>query len=237
MADPYYLWFPGDYHRDTGDLSLLEHGAYRVMLDYYYSNETLPSDRMRLYRLCRASTKDEQHAVDVIADRFFVQNGNGLKNKRADAEIEKRKAFIINQHRKGMLGAMARWGGKDSTGMAVAMPEASPKVWPDDGLPSPSPSPSPDLSPDLRKDLKPKPFARTRAKKPPGPVRGVSWDEKFSGITPEMMTLWAKAYPAVDLPRELYAMDQWLIANPNKRKKNCYRFITNWLSRKQEKSR
>ena len=30
-------------------------------------------------------------------------------------------------------------------------------------------------------------------------------------------------------------MRQWLISNPNKRKKNYRRFITNWLSRSQEK--
>jgi hypothetical protein len=63
------------------------------------------------------------------------------------------------------------------------------------------------------------------------------WDGKFTGITPQMMTLWGKAYPAVNLTKELYAMDQWLIANPEKRKKNYYRFITNWLSRKQERAR
>jgi hypothetical protein len=67
-------------------------------------------------------------------------------------------------------------------------------------------------------------------------VLPVSWDRTFSGITPEMTQTWAKAYPACDIAQHLYRMDQWLLSNPAKaKKKNFYRFITNWLSKAQEK--
>ena len=46
---------------------------------------------------------------------------------------------------------------------------------------------------------------------------------------------WKKAYPAVDIKQEILKAKQWLIDNPAKRKKNVSRFITNWLSRKQER--
>lgn len=86
----------------------------------------------------------------------------------------------------------------------------------------------------------PKPIAPSREKGNGSATKrsyALSWNLKFDGITPDIMEGWEKAYPAVNIPRELYAMDQWLIANPDKRKKNYYRFITNWLSRKQERAR
>jgi hypothetical protein len=47
---------------------------------------------------------------------------------------------------------------------------------------------------------------------------------------------WAAAYPACDINRELNAMIEWIKANPAKGKKSNYRrFITNWLSRSQDR--
>jgi len=54
-------------------------------------------------------------------------------------------------------------------------------------------------------------------------------------ITKEDMEIWEKAYPACDIMTELHRMADWLLSNPDKRKKNYRRFITNWLSRTQEK--
>lgn len=106
----YYPFFPGDYHRDTMDLSLLEHGAYRIMLDFYYSDGQLPADSQRLYRICKAITKDEMAAVDFIVDRFFVKNGGTLLNKKADKVIKEMTDKYLSGRKKGLKGASARWG-------------------------------------------------------------------------------------------------------------------------------
>ena len=37
MARQWYSFYPGDYGRDTGHLSLIEHGAYRTLMDHYYA--------------------------------------------------------------------------------------------------------------------------------------------------------------------------------------------------------
>ena len=52
-------------------------------------------------------------------------------------------------------------------------------------------------------------------------------DEDFSG--------WKEAYPACDIQAELKKMREWLLANPDKKKKNYRRFIVNWLIRTQDK--
>ena len=57
----------------------------------------------------------------------------------------------------------------------------------------------------------------------------------YSGTTPKDMDNWVKAYPAVDIEQAILRSGQWLLANPEKRKKNYRRFITNWLSREQER--
>lgn len=141
MSDQYYCFFPGDYLRDTGDLTLIEHGAYNILLHHYYTQERLPSDRTRLYRICRAFTQEEMDAINSVVNRFFYENGDGhIHNVRAEKEIMKRKAFTEAQSNRGRAGASARWGTKDKAQeMAQALLEHKHK----DSQPSPSPSPSP----------------------------------------------------------------------------------------------
>jgi hypothetical protein len=45
------------------------------------------------------------------------------------------------------------------------------------------------------------------------------------------------AFPNVDIVAELRLMDEWLRANPRRRKKNYDRFITNWLKAEERRAR
>jgi uncharacterized protein YdaU (DUF1376 family) len=86
----FYKHYIGDYQRDTGHLSVTEHGAYRLMLDVYYATEKpLPLDRKALYRLLRAESAADRSAIDSIASQFWAHTPAGLINARADAEISK----------------------------------------------------------------------------------------------------------------------------------------------------
>ena len=105
MSDTSYLFHPGDYLRDTVGLTLLEHGAYRLLLDHYYTAcGILPVDKPRLYRICGAHEQPEQTAVDTVVDKFFPIKNGKLTNKRADEEIERKRLFSEKQARKGRLG-------------------------------------------------------------------------------------------------------------------------------------
>ena len=68
----FYKHFIGDYQRDTGDLTLLEHGAFRLMLDHFYgTGRPLPKDKKALCRLLRAETEAERKAIGMVSLRFW----------------------------------------------------------------------------------------------------------------------------------------------------------------------
>lgn len=86
----YYPHHIGDYAKDTAHLTILEDGAYRRLLDLYYSSERpLPLNKEGLYRLVRARTKEEKKAVDTVLAEFFSEEISCWRNKRADQEILK----------------------------------------------------------------------------------------------------------------------------------------------------
>lgn len=81
----YYQRHLGDYAKDTGHLTLLEHGVYTVLLDWTYATErALPEKIEEIFRICRAFSKIEKAAVQRVCAEFFPQ---GL-NKRAMEEID-----------------------------------------------------------------------------------------------------------------------------------------------------
>jgi len=85
------LWI-GDYQRDTPHLSVLEHGAYLLMLQHYYAMEKpLPTGRA-LHRMLRAEDQATRDAIDAVAAQFWTETPEGLVNTRADAEIAKAAA-------------------------------------------------------------------------------------------------------------------------------------------------
>lgn len=92
MAKPWFPFFWSDYVADTAMLSLTEHGAYVKLLGNLYTTERpLPADWTSLYRLCGAHGEIEQAAVRSVVDRFFEKDIEGLVQRRAMAEIEKRR--------------------------------------------------------------------------------------------------------------------------------------------------
>lgn len=60
-------------------------------------------------------------------------------------------------------------------------------------------------------------------------------ERKFFNIKEKDFQGWEEAYPACSIKAELQKMREWLLANPEKRKKNYRRFIVNWLVRTQDK--
>ena len=104
----FYKRWLGDYAKDTAGLTLLEHGAYNVMLDLYYSTEEpLPSDNDSLYRMTRAMTEPEQKVIHTVLEQLWEKTPDGWVNKRAVKEIDRYGRYTEDQRAK----AAKRWSG------------------------------------------------------------------------------------------------------------------------------
>jgi uncharacterized protein YdaU (DUF1376 family) len=99
----YYERHLGDYAKDTAHLTMLEHGAYNLLLDRYYGTEKgIPADQV--YRVARARSKDERAAVDTVLNEFFdLSGGLWIKNRCAE-EIAKAQAKIDASRLNGKKG-------------------------------------------------------------------------------------------------------------------------------------
>lgn len=102
----YYSHNIGDYRRDTNHLTLLEHGAYRQLLDTYYLTEKpLALNHADLMRTHCARSADEVQAVENVLRDFFVETEEGYIHKRCDIEIEAFHAKSTSARE----SAKARW--------------------------------------------------------------------------------------------------------------------------------
>lgn len=144
----YWKRYPGDYSRDTGHLSLAEHGAYALLLDTYYATEApLPASMTALHRLCRAMTAEERAAVESVADQFFKPGSDGRRhNDRADKQIAKDREFLDSQAEKSRRAVEARQAKTPGS-----TPGSTPRLTPP--TPTPTPSPEKDLAPTVHSHL------------------------------------------------------------------------------------
>lgn len=101
----YYRRYMADYLSKTANLSLAEHGAYTLLLDYsYLADGVLPSDVDELCRMVRAITPSERQAVTKILSRFFVLGDGKYSNPRAAREIEKARPAMDAARANGVKG-------------------------------------------------------------------------------------------------------------------------------------
>lgn len=98
----YYRHSISRYTTETTGISMLQHGAYRLLRDAYIgTGKPLPVDRYELYRIAFALRPEEQAAVDEVVARFFQVDGNVLRHPECDAEIERVQAESARQAAKG----------------------------------------------------------------------------------------------------------------------------------------
>ncbi|MHB8322634.1 MAG: YdaU family protein [Acidithiobacillus sp.] len=84
----WYKFFIADYQRDAAQLSLIEHGAYRLLLDQaYLSGGTLPANPERIFRLLGAINPAEQEAIKSVLTEFFHKGRDGYTHARVTKEV------------------------------------------------------------------------------------------------------------------------------------------------------
>lgn len=98
----YYRRYIGSYQKRTTRLSMRDHGAYALMLDFYYAEEEpLPLEMEDIYDICKARTPDDRKSVQKVLRLHFDQRADGYHNARADAEIAASKQARTNGKKGG----------------------------------------------------------------------------------------------------------------------------------------
>jgi uncharacterized protein YdaU (DUF1376 family) len=102
-------FYTGDYRRDTMHLSMMEHGAYRLLLDHCWDQRgPVPLDERRIFAICNARSNEEMGAVRHILREFFVQMEDGWYNRRMQREIERASALSDKRSEAGRKGYAVR---------------------------------------------------------------------------------------------------------------------------------
>ena len=99
----YYKRHLGDYARKAGHLSMLEHGAYNLILDAYYDREQAPTKAEAL-RWARARNPDETQTVSTILQEFFTERDGRYYQQRVEDELAAARAKCERNRELGKLG-------------------------------------------------------------------------------------------------------------------------------------
>jgi uncharacterized protein YdaU (DUF1376 family) len=77
----------GDYHKKAGRLTMLQHGAYTLLMDACYDRERFPTLDEAI-DWCWASTEDEVNAVKFVLGKFFELVDGRYRQARIQEEID-----------------------------------------------------------------------------------------------------------------------------------------------------
>jgi uncharacterized protein YdaU (DUF1376 family) len=100
----YYQFNIADYRADTAHLSLIEHGIYRQLIDWYYLDEKpIPLETQVVTRRLSLGS-DMLHLLQNILSDFFIKTENGYLHNRIEQELERYKTQFAKNRVNGKLG-------------------------------------------------------------------------------------------------------------------------------------
>lgn len=95
----YYKRNIGDYHKKAGRLSMIEHGAYTLLIDACYDRECFPTRDDAIDWLW-ARNDDELAAIDFVLSKFFYLQDDGTYTQdRIQDELEAYHAMAETNQR------------------------------------------------------------------------------------------------------------------------------------------
>jgi uncharacterized protein YdaU (DUF1376 family) len=101
---PYVPWYHGDFLRSTASWTLLERGAYWMLLCAQWESGPLPGDMTRLANIAGTDTTTMTTLWQVVGKKF-IKTRAGLINKRMArdrADYQKYREAQSERRKKGM---------------------------------------------------------------------------------------------------------------------------------------
>ena len=100
----YYQFNIGDYRKDTGHLTPIEHYIYRTLIDWYYLDEVqIPKITQVVLRRLGLGLEYEQNLLNVLSD-FFDLTDKGYSHSRIEQDIRDYQAQVDKNRTNGKLG-------------------------------------------------------------------------------------------------------------------------------------
>lgn len=119
----YYKRHLGDYARDTGHLTALEHGIYTLLLDWYYINER-PIPEEKAFRIARGNREE----TESVLREFFTLTSEGWTHRRADREISEYHQRAETNRVTGRLGGRPRKNQVETEMVIERKPNGNPEI-------------------------------------------------------------------------------------------------------------
>lgn len=177
----------------------------------------------KLARDCGMSKTAVKSAINALADKGLLEI-----ERRSDGSVNLTNQYLLRTDTVYECPASSVVVGRQTTHPVATRPMASdePGGAPDDrGVGRQTTTKQ-----EVETVIEPK-------KKKENNAPAISFDGiSFQNISPEQISLWCEAYPAVDVKAEILKAAAWLDANPLNRKSDYKRFLNNWLSRSQDRA-
>jgi uncharacterized protein YdaU (DUF1376 family) len=186
-------------------LTLLEHGIYRQLLDWYYLEETpIPKNNPEVFRRLLARNPDEQETALCVLQEFFKPTENGWIHTRCDKEIALFKAKSDRSRENGKRGGRPNKPRKTQQVISGLFLETQKKA-----------------------NSRTQELINARTQEENTVAQKAQPTQKLTDA--EWFDLIKGNYPHIDVEQESRKMDAWLSTRRGKQKTR--RFVVNWLNR------
>jgi uncharacterized protein YdaU (DUF1376 family) len=216
-------WMPlyiGDYLGDTMELDGAQHGAYLLLLMYYWRNGPLPIDDAKLAQIARTDLRLWKRLVGPVVRAFFHEQDGRLHQKRCDLELAKVEG-ISAKRREAAWNRHHPNGQDPNPGLHANAPANAPDLHMQTDMQTPSkPDANGDANGMLRAIARPSP-SQSQKEPPLGPPqkrggrsrRGISWKSGANEL------IYNEGMAALEQPgSNVTAMDAWVaVANVPRR--------------------
>lgn len=106
---PAYQYYPDNFEQGTATFTLAEVGGYQRLLNYQWSNGSVPGDSERaLASIMRCTPSTARSVWRVIAEKFDKGSDGGYRNKRMESERQKQWLYREQQANKGRASGESR---------------------------------------------------------------------------------------------------------------------------------
>jgi uncharacterized protein YdaU (DUF1376 family) len=209
---------------------MMQHGAYRSLIDEYMVHGPLPNDLQRLYRISSAFNAEERAAVEYVLGEFFVLEGPTWRHRRCDLE----RTWQDDKSESARQSAAVSWKSRRNANAKRTHKRTQSER---NANQNQNQNQISDTRTTKSEALALTPPASGSVDPPaaaPPPVISIPLNDKTEfPISASMVAEWETLYGECDVMQTLREIRGWNLANPNRRKTRTgiLNHINRWLAK------